>query len=522
VYRDEGSFDEARRFYRRAMAIAEKIAPEGDLVLEIRRRVGECLILEGNAGGGLDELSIALTHARRLGDRFEEGVTLRCIAQGMLSVDDLDQSKRYALEAIAVLESIDARHEHAVAQMVAVEVMLEQSELPRSGDPHILLDEAWERALIAQSLLLPLDIDHWTRAVQRLQSRIARRRAEEARYATERDQKKRRGTRARVAEDPDRYNPGELIIGSSRPMRDVMQAVEAFAPHDDPLLLTGETGTGKEVVARRVHQLSSRKDGPFVAVNVTAIPQTMFEREVFGHVRGAFSGANEDQLGLAASADGGTLFLDEIGDLSLENQTKLLRLLQDGSYHALGDPRERRADMRIIAATNADLEQAVAEGRFREDLFYRLAILTIPLPPLRGRGEDIVALLDHFLSLAAGRRVTAGHYFNELSLKLLRDYHWPGNVRELAVLARRAHISLTMHGHVEVEVGSGADAMVVTGLKSAAAAAGESSKPSAPALSKARIRLALEDAGGNRSEAARKLGIARATLYRRMEKLGLD
>ncbi len=517
VLRDEGKPDEARRYYQRGMAIAIDIAPEGDLVMELLRREGECLILEGRTGDGLEILIRARKHAKKLGDRFEEGVVLRCLAQGLLSAGDLEPALSYAEQSAAQLEDISARHEHAVARLVMAEILLLRSESPEVDAPRDALDQAWEQALIAQGICRQLDIEHWIGAVRNLQSRIARRRAEELRYASARE-------RPRPATG-ERYEPGDIIIADSRAMQDVMQAIEAFAPYDEPILLTGETGTGKEVVARRVHQMSARRDKPFVAVNVTAVPQSMFEREFFGHVKGSFSGADHDRTGLAAEADGGTLFLDEIGELPPQIQAKFLRILQDGSYLCLGDPVERRADLRVIAATNADLESDVRHGRFREDLYYRLAILEIPLSPLRERPEDIRPLLDHFLSLSAGRQVTAERYFNEISLKLLAKYGWPGNVREVALVARRAHISMQTAGRVEIEVGSGEDAMVLLGhgqVAAKAAAAGSMADGEADALGRARILLALEETKGNRAAAARLLGVARATLYRRLTKLGLD
>jgi len=511
VHRDEGKPEEARRYYQRGMAIAQQIAPEGDLVGELLRREGECLVNEGRTGEGLEVLARARAHVRTLGDRFEEGVTLRCLAEGMLQAGDFEPAGEYADQACAILEAIDARHEHAIARLAAAEVALQFSEKPAAKEPRDVLDRAWEHALVAQGICRGLDIEYWTGAVKRVQSRIARRRAEELKYAASRDKKK----------PGETYKPGEVVIAESRAMQEVLQAVRAFAPYDEPILLTGETGTGKEVVAQRIHRESLRKDKPFVAVNVTAVPQTMFEREFFGHVKGAFSGADHDRQGLAALADGGTLFLDEIGDLPSATQAKLLRLLQEGTYFCLGDPVERHADLRVIAATNINPEQAVAERRLREDLYYRLAILAIPIPPLRERPEDIRPLLDHFLSLSAGRRIGADQYFNELSLRLLANYGWPGNVREVALVARRAFISQQTFGRVEIEVGNGEDAMVLRGPgREAVAAAGRDDDP-AP-LSRARILLALEETGGNRTAAAQRLGVARATLYRRLTKLGLD
>ena len=512
VYRDEGNPEEARRYYQRGMAIALEIAPEGDLVMELLRREGECLILEGKAGTGLEILIKARNHAKQLGDRFEEGVTMRCLAEGLIKTNDLDQALSYAQQAADQLQEIDARHEHAIACLTAGEVLQRLSQEPGDSDPRDLLDQAWEHALIAQSICRDLDIDHWTSAVKRLQSSITKRRAEELKYIGAKDHKK----------PTDSYKPGDIVIAESRGMKEALQAVDAFAPYDESILLTGETGTGKEVIARRIHQYSLRKDKPFVAVNITAIPQTMFEREFFGHVKGAFSGADSDQQGLAGDADGGTLFLDEIGDLSPQTQAKLLRILQDGSYLCLGDPEERRADLRIIAATNVNLMDAVAEGTFREDLYYRLAVLAIPLPPLRERPEDIGPLLDHFLSLSAGRHVTADRYFNDLSLRLLAKYKWPGNVREVALVARRAHITQVTMGRMEVAVGSGENAMVLTGPDGGKVAAAAAAGDDGQALSRARIMLALEETSGNRTAAAQRLGVSRATFYRHLTKLGLD
>jgi two-component system response regulator HydG len=486
--------------------------------MEILRRRGECLILTGKAGEGLEVLAGARTRAKKLGDRFEEGVILRCLAEGLRAVGHLGEALEYANTAASALEKIDARHEHAIARLVAADILLDLSRDPDVEAPRDRLDEAWEHTLVAQAICRQLDIEHWTSRVKRTQSQIARRRAEEVRYA----HSEAPGSRGQVA-----AAASDIIIAESRSMKEALQAVDAFGPYDEPILLTGETGTGKEVIARLLHRKSARAERAFVAVNVPAIPESMFEREFFGHVKGAFSGAESDREGLAAAADGGTLFLDEIGDLDPAAQTKLLRLLQDGSYLCLGDPNERRADLRVIAATNTDLERAVAAGRFREDLYYRLATLTIPLPALRDRPEDIEPLLDHFLSLSAGRQARADEFFHPVSLKLLEKYGWPGNVREVALVARRAYITRQTLGRVEVEVGSGIDAMVLRGPEQAAmAAAGASAGAAADgkdatSLNRARILLALEESGGNRSEAARQLGVSRATFYRWLDRLDL-
>ncbi len=203
------------------------------------------------------------------------------------------------------------------------------------------------------------------------------------------------------------------------------------APTDASILITGETGVGKELVARIVHEQSPRHDHPMVAVNCTAIPRELFESEFFGHVRGAFSGAARDRIGRFQVADGGTLFLDEVGELPLELQPKLLRVLQDGEFQAVGDDKPRSSNVRIIAATNRDLKAEVREGRFREDLYYRISVFPIEVPPLRDRKDDLPLLAQHFLAEACGRFNRSALYLDDHQLSELRDYAWPGNVREL-------------------------------------------------------------------------------------------
>jgi len=252
---------------------------------------------------------------------------------------------------------------------------------------------------------------------------------------------------------------------------------------------------------------------------VAAIPASMFEREFFGHHKGAFSGAEKDQPGFAAEADGGTLFLDEIADLPLELQPKLLRLLQDGTYTSLGNPELKRTDVRLIAATNADLAKLVEKGKFRQDLFYRLRVLEIEIPPLHERPDDILPLLNHFLSKSAGRRITAAEFFDEASIQAMLRYRWDGNVREIAMVARRAHIGMNTEGRVRIEVGFPPNVLLLTGPEqvSRVAAAGSADED----ITRSRVLLILEETNGNRSETARRLGISRPTLYRWMDRLGI-
>ena len=217
------------------------------------------------------------------------------------------------------------------------------------------------------------------------------------------------------------------LVGSSAAMDKVFTIVRKVADSEASVLITGESGTGKELIARSIHARSGRKNGPFVAINCAAIPRDLLESELFGHVKGAFSGAIRDKSGKFALAEGGTIFLDEVGELPLELQPKLLRALQERTIEPVGGTGELKLDVRVLAATNLDIERAIAEGGFREDLYYRLAVIPIHLPPLRQRRDDIPLLLRHFCSKHGAKNVT----FDKLSLARLCDYAWPGNVREL-------------------------------------------------------------------------------------------
>ena len=233
------------------------------------------------------------------------------------------------------------------------------------------------------------------------------------------------------------------IVGRSRAMEEIIQRAELVAQTKSTVLITGDTGTGKEIVARLIHHRSAQRDMPLIKVNCAAIPETLLESELFGHVRGAFTGASMTKRGKFALADGGSIFLDEIGTLSTGIQSKLLRVLQEREFEPLGAERTQRVDVRVIAATNRDLRQMVNEGRFQEDLYYRLQVIPIELPPLRERREDIPVLIDHFVAkhrLRTGKRIDG---VDDEAAKALQAYDWPGNVRELENTIERAVVLAT-------------------------------------------------------------------------------
>ncbi|MGQ0633936.1 MAG: sigma 54-interacting transcriptional regulator [Planctomycetaceae bacterium] len=339
------------------------------------------------------------------------------------------------------------------------------------------------------------------------------------------------------ATDPFRR---DLIKGASPAMRVVLDTVRKVAGSQSSVLLRGESGTGKELLAQAIHENSPRRGGPMVSVHCGALSPGLLESELFGHVKGAFTGAHRDKVGRFEMADRGTLFLDEIGDISLDTQIKLLRVLQEREFEPVGGTRAVRVDVRLIAATHQNLERLIAEGRFREDLFYRLNVISIALPPLRDRSDDIIELALHFLVRAAERAGKPITHFDDDALDALRRYTWPGNIRELENAVERAVVMAEGPGITLADL----PAAILEGARGRAqfqeprpqpplaATARDLTRPVATRLSAARktprggarqeLVDALERAGGNKAEAARLLGVPRSTFFSRLRKFGLD
>lgn len=301
------------------------------------------------------------------------------------------------------------------------------------------------------------------------------------------------------------------LVGQAPVMRELFAVIEKVAPTDATVLITGESGTGKERVARALHEKSRRSLGPFVAINCAALPLSLLETELFGHVRGAFTGAVRDRVGLVEEANRGTLFLDEVGDMPMELQSKLLRFLEQRRFQRVGDNAEREVDVRLVSATNRPLLEDVGAKRFREDLYYRLRVIPLHLPPLRERAEDIPLIAAHLLPLLAERLHRPGVTLSTSALERLLSHRWPGNVREL-VNALEYAVAMSSGQHIRAEDLPGE---VMAGQVRYRRAG------KAPRDEASRIRAALESTGGNRSKAARLLGMHRVTLYRKMERLGV-
>ena len=328
----------------------------------------------------------------------------------------------------------------------------------------------------------------------------------------------------RLRAELDEHQQIDSLIGDSPSFRRVLQAIDSVRESNATILLTGESGTGKEMVARAIHKHGNRADKPFVAVNCAAIPEGLLESEMFGHRKGAFTGAVTDRIGRFQQADKGTLFRDEIGEMPLALQAKILRALQERVIEPVGDPRERKVDVRVIAATNKNLLEAVANKEFREDLYYRLNVFPIPLPALRERVEDIAPLARHFahsLGAAAGKRITG---FSPQALQAMAHYSWPGNIRELQNCVERATIvasgavieddDLPAYLFASSPAGSGAilneGASVPPDLDAALAE-----------VEKTYILAALAQSNGVQAAAAQLIGISERSFWYRLKKLGI-
>ncbi|MFO0875783.1 MAG: sigma-54 dependent transcriptional regulator [Gemmataceae bacterium] len=323
--------------------------------------------------------------------------------------------------------------------------------------------------------------------------------------------------------------------GESQAMRQLHGLLQSVAPTDATVLVLGESGTGKELVARAIHEMSTRARGPFVAVNMAALPRELAESTLFGHEKGSFTGAVQAQLGCCEAAEGGTLFLDEIGEMDMALQAKLLRFLQERTINRVGSTRPRVVNVRVVAATNRDLLQQVTRGNFREDLYYRLNVVPVHLPPLRDRREDVPLLATRFLHRLAVKYQKPATGFSPEAMTLLERYDWPGNVRQLenlierlVILCQETQIPVTL---LPAEIRKptparpeGADTVPVIELPPLAAGSRSEEAPLRPIdeMEKNAIREALKQSGGNVREAARLLGLGQATVYRKIKRYDLS
>jgi two-component system, NtrC family, nitrogen regulation response regulator NtrX len=448
--------------------------------------VADILIVddEPNIRRLLASLLAAEGHAARTSATGEEGLVAVAAAEPDVVLLDLALPGAGGLEVLAALRTSNPAL--PVVMMSGRATLTDAVQATKIGAFHFI-----EKPLAAEAVLLTVS------------SAIELRRAREL-------------SRTLAAE----LSAGARLVGSSRAMRNVRTLVEQVAATDARVLITGESGTGKELAAAALHELSPRAAGPFVRVNSAAIPRELVESEMFGHERGAFTSAVETRRGRFELAAGGTLFLDEVADLGPAAQAKLLRAIETGSFERVGGQAPISVDVRIIAATNHDLEGAMAGGDFREDLYYRLNVLRIHMPPLRDRPEDVPELVDHLMERLRHRHGLASAIIDDQALDAMQGYGWPGNVRELANVCERLAILYPGRraGRRELAAVLATD----TGTRPASAQEDMPLNDRLDAFERELIERALEAADGSISGAARRLRTDRANLYRRMRRLEID
>ena len=310
----------------------------------------------------------------------------------------------------------------------------------------------------------------------------------------------------------------EMIIGTSKEISEVRELIKKVAKTESNVLLSGESGTGKEIAARAIHCCSDRSNGPFVAINCGAIPNELLESELFGHLKGSFTGAIKDKIGLMEQANGGTFFLDEVGNTSHSTQMKILRAIQEKEVLPVGDHTPRKVDIRIVAATNENLEESIKRGDFRKDLFYRLNVINIHLPPLRERKEDIELLFLHFLTQKDTSGVFVSRDINNDFWKFLQNYNWPGNIRELENVVERL-MAFSHNGKIKPDM---LPDLIKNPPKDTLVSDTPKTIPKMDEIEKAYIHWVLTQHGGQKQKVAEVLGIGRSTLDRKIEKYGLN
>jgi len=517
VYFNRGDYVHALRYLKEAAQFAIQIAPFGDISVEVYRRMGEVYLAQNNIESAERILLKGLEIAEELEDKYELGSLLRVYALISLKKGEIDLAQSYFSEAIVTLKLIRESYELAKTYRLAAEsyeFVLSSNKCATEIITEFLA-EARDYAVEAMHLYAMLGLDRSADECKVLLNRIEE-------YSLIADL----NIHSESLELRDNWLHESCVVGRSGNIDVAVKKARLIAPSDIPVLITGETGTGKELVARLLHKLSVRSRSPFVPVNCASIPETVFESELFGHRKGAFTGAIRDKPGLMEAANGGTLFLDEISELSSQQQAKLLRALQEGKIRRVGETMERPIDVRVVSASNEDVRALVESGKLRKDFYYRICVETIELEPLRKRKEDILPLFAYYLDGDRDEfKVEYGVF------ELLNRYHWPGNVRELVGIVKILKLVSEESGIIricdlplKVRDASSSEHVHAGGRpkKRVVSPVLEELSGEDDVLLRSLIISSLSKRKGNKSEVARDLGLSRSTLYRRMQELNID
>jgi len=482
---DRGDTRRAVESYRGALAIAERIAPTGDIVTEVLRRLGEAYLVLGDVPAAQEAIERCRKVCGLLDDRYEGAVLHRVHGLLHAASGDRESATHEWQTGVNLLGEMGERYERGRVLFLLAQHVTEPGEARKLSyrASACFAEVGAETALAA--------VEKWLHAQGSAGETVPAGDPRRPRLAARRQAEK------------------AGLVGVSKGLSRVLDLIDRAARTDLTVIVVGQTGTGKELVARAIHERGDRAQRPFLPVNCGALRSDLALSQLFGHRRGAFTGAHTEGTGLVEAAHTGTLFLDEVGELPLDVQVTLLRFLERGDYIRLGETTVRHADVRVIGATHVDLRRAVAEGRFRADLFYRLYEIEIGLPPLAERKEDVLPLVHHFLRLYAGE---AAPRLSPDAAALLTGYNWPGNIRELENSIRRA-LALRSEGPlleaddliVHLDQLPSAEGFAVTGSLD----------------ERSELLAALDRAGGNKSRAADLLGVSRKTLYQRMRRLGI-
>ncbi len=497
---EQGVTHEAVAHFQRGLAIVKLFAPEGDVAAEIERRLAQAYVAMNQGREAIEHANAAIQLADRIIDPIEKGAAFRALAEAQLLIGDRGAARRNFDLSIHTLSKIEARLDLAHTLKALGGFLVRHPEQQRmSGEEKSALFEA-------RNLFMRLGMDHLVRQVDFELSEIERTRGLFVRRFG-----------PQVVPEAPRVTSQQQLAGFITNDQRILADLRVCAETSAKVLLEGETGTGKEMFARSIHALSDRWDKPFVVLDCASLPEGLAESELFGHVRGAFTGAIRDQEGLVTAADGGTFFIDEVGELTPRLQLRLLRLLQEQTIKPVGARTPKQVDIRIIAATNRDLRTEVENGRFRQDLYYRLKGMYVHLPPLRERREDIKLLSEHMLVYYSNKHHKE-FTVNPGVMQALSQCDWPGNVRELESEVENLVARVARAGEVAPELLS-AD---VRRKVWADTSAGSGLKIQVRQIERDSVNEALRKFAGNKSAAARALGITRKTLARKMAGMQLD